>query len=831
MVKRLMPILAALLLFAAAQIHALSLGDITLESAAGEPLQASIELLDSEGLSAFDISVRVASAADFQRFGAERIAALDNLSVVVEFVDDVPVLRVSSPVSINEPFLSLLLDTRWPAGRVLTEYTVRLESPAFSAQSDQQITAAPVQSVFEPVADDADTDTVGDSETVEQAASAGLAATDTPADDEDTSTTRVAPAAASGQSEPVQRAPAAAPEDLANASTLTVNAGDTLWELALRARPDNSVSVQQTMLALQRLNPDAFLGNNINRVMRGEVLRVPELNEIRRLAAAWAIAEVSRQNREFAQPGANAVGSEPVTAGPGTAANGAAQGQLRVVTADDDSEESADASASAASAQSAEQDIARTDEQLDEIEDSLAQREEDLDRLDLENTELSTRLAMLQQQIASAQEIIRLRDLELAQLQQQLADAEPAEAAASSEQTTTITMAPDASPVERFFNMLISNTWALLAAAAVLVLVLVLVLMRRNRAALTQEQRAQRDNDDMPLGEQSEDELLFSGVAAAAAAATPENDAEPASLERADDSQEQGAVTDDGLSDDASDDDFTDDDFPGDNNWDEDGTSSAARVGDAEGSGNADKQGLLDDEFALDDAPEADRAAGKPVTGPAVPGNIPGNNAGNSTDGDADEGPDWGDTDLDLEDDEDNADNEAGEFDEERSDDDDLSWSDADDADDADEAEAPVSDADYDIYDDAGEKAEAATPAIEPQPAPQPEPQPESKPEPEAEADTVPADDDSKGETSADDEFDNLTYVSDEDSFDDDEEEGEDEEFAFLSDSDEATTKLDLARAYIDMGDSDGAQEILLDVVKQGTEAQRRDAQSLLERL
>ncbi|MEX2335464.1 MAG: FimV/HubP family polar landmark protein, partial [Pseudohongiella sp.] len=78
------------------------------------------------------------------------------------------------------------------------------------------------------------------------------------------------------------------------------------------------------------------------------------------------------------------------------------------------------------------------------------------------------------------------------------------------------------------------------------------------------------------------------------------------------------------------------------------------------------------------------------------------------------------------------------------------------------------------------------------------------------------------------DDFDDLAFISNEDSFDD---EDDDEELAFLSDSDEAATKLDLARAYIDMGDSDGAREILAEVVKEGTEAQRRDAESLLERL
>ena len=49
-------------------------------------------------------------------------------------------------------------------------------------------------------------------------------------------------------------------------------------------------------------------------------------------------------------------------------------------------------------------------------------------------------------------------------------------------------------------------------------------------------------------------------------------------------------------------------------------------------------------------------------------------------------------------------------------------------------------------------------------------------------------------------------------------------EFDYLSGTDEAATKLDLARAYIDMGDNDGAREILDEVMKEGTETQRKEA-------
>ena len=59
----------------------------------------------------------------------------------------------------------------------------------------------------------------------------------------------------------------------------------------------------------------------------------------------------------------------------------------------------------------------------------------------------------------------------------------------------------------------------------------------------------------------------------------------------------------------------------------------------------------------------------------------------------------------------------------------------------------------------------------------------------------------------------------------------EDDEFDFLSGTDECATKLDLARAYIDMGDQEGARDILNEVVDEGSEQQQQEARSLMERL
>ena len=114
----------------------------------------------------------------------------------------------------------------------------------------------------------------------------------------------------------------------------------------------------------------------------------------------------------------------------------------------------------------------------------------------------------------------------------------------------------------------------------------------------------------------------------------------------------------------------------------------------------------------------------------------------------------------------------------------------------------------------------APTPAAPPEPAPEPEPAAE------------------KPETKADDSFDDLElddFNFDEDSaaagLDDLDSDDMSDDLGLLGDSDEVATKLDLARAYIDMGDADGAREMLQEVMEEGNDEQKQDANELLSRL
>lgn len=422
MLKRVAVTFTSVVLLAAANAKALGLGEVTLDSALNQPLVARIELLQLDGVVPDQIQVRMASADDFDRLAIARPVFLDNIQLSIQSSGDNSYIQLNSAQAISEPSLSFVLETRWPAGRLLTEHTVRLDQSALAEAS-----GAAVQRLA------AVNPNTANSSAVESEA----------------------------------------------ANSIAVNPDDTLWDIALAVRPDSSVTVQQTMLALQRLNREAFIADNINMVRNGQVLRIPDLAEIRTLDAGGAINEVSRQNQLFDNRLNVPLVAQPLTAQPDPASNVALnRGQLRVVTADDDAPDT-DAVESASGTRSTE-----FDPRVSSLEDQLAVQAEEVDRVTLLNAELSERLSMLEQQIASAREIIRLRDLELTQLQQALmAATEPTEPTepAPADPAPVVSMAAERSLPQTLLDSVIANTYLLLGVAALVILLLVFVLLRRNK--------------------------------------------------------------------------------------------------------------------------------------------------------------------------------------------------------------------------------------------------------------------------------------------------------------------------------------------------------------
>lgn len=368
---------------------ALGLGEIKLLSTLNQPLEAEIKLLQAKELSENEILIGLAGNEDFQRAGIDRLYFLTDLkfSVVLDGPSG-PYIRVSSRKPVREPYVNFLLETQWPNGRILREYTLLMDLPVFSDES-----ARPVQS----------------------------ARTSTPS----TSSTPVrsrpaAPVARPKAEEPTERASAPRPraqtqrQQPSRASQSgdgvygPVGSNDTLWEIALKVRPNRGYSVQQTMLAIQRLNPEAFINGNINLLRKGQVLRVPSAGDIDTVTERQAVSEVAQQNNQWSGSASRDQGAQlegGKRRSPAKAQQQSVSGRLKVAGA----EAREDLQAGRAAGE--------VGGDVESLQNNLAISLEELDRSQRDNSELKDRVEELEDQIQTMERLLAVSSQELRAMQ------------------------------------------------------------------------------------------------------------------------------------------------------------------------------------------------------------------------------------------------------------------------------------------------------------------------------------------------------------------------------------------------------------------------------
>ena len=225
----------------AANVSALGLGEVKLFSSLNQPLMAEIELLQVQDLNRTEILPNLAGRSDFERAGVDRPYALTDLSfkTVVE-ESGKAVIKVSSTRPIQEPYLNFLMEVHWPSGRLLREYTLLLDPPAFSEQPSAPV-EAPAVPDYQPY-------------TVESEVPAGTGYLSVPEEAPIASVPQVVTKLSPGTSRSYSSASMAAGDNY------QVQRNDTLWEIARQIKPGDDLSVQQTMLAIQRDNPPDICG-------------------------------------------------------------------------------------------------------------------------------------------------------------------------------------------------------------------------------------------------------------------------------------------------------------------------------------------------------------------------------------------------------------------------------------------------------------------------------------------------------------------------------------------------------------------------------------------
>jgi pilus assembly protein FimV len=308
-----------LLLLAAtisSQAYAAGLGKLTVTSALGEPLSAEIELVSLQPGEFESLSARVASPDAYRDARIEYVGALRSVKFSTERrPNGQPILKVSSFTPINEPFLDVLVELNWPAGRYQREYPILLDPPGFNQ-------VRPPAAARPSVASSAPTASVS---TTPPASASGTTATPvTPSSTVEPSKPSVASSA------PAKAAPASgSPSDTYG----PVQKGDTLNKIATEVKSD-SVSLEQMLVALYRENQSAFIDNNMNRLKTGQILRVPSASDVSKITESEARKEVRVQVSNWKQYRDSVASS--VAAGPASAASSSNQASGKIATAKPD---------------------------------------------------------------------------------------------------------------------------------------------------------------------------------------------------------------------------------------------------------------------------------------------------------------------------------------------------------------------------------------------------------------------------------------------------------------------------------------------------------------
>ncbi|MDP3847688.1 MAG: FimV/HubP family polar landmark protein [Pseudomonas sp.] len=347
------------------QVWALGLGEVQVQSALSQPLRAQIALHEVAGLNQDEVVVRLASPQAYQQAGLQRDDFLSNVQLSPQLNAQGGVIRISSSQPVREPYLTLLVEVVWPAGRQLREYSLLLDPPSYSYQA--------------PVAP--------------AAPASNLAAN--------------SPSVSAALPSRVSAAPA-----LQAGGHYQTRDNDRLWDIAQDIR--GGATAQQAMLAIQQLNAEAFVGGNINRLRSRQTLQLPTEQQMQQTAAAQALAQVEQQQQSWRSgaPAQRQLDARARTAAAAAPVAPVATDSLSLLGASDGKGNVDKAKGTA--------------EQVtaDQLKAELALTQEGLDLARREGEELNSRLTDLQSQLDKLQRIVTLKDNQLALLQAQLAAAE-----------------------------------------------------------------------------------------------------------------------------------------------------------------------------------------------------------------------------------------------------------------------------------------------------------------------------------------------------------------------------------------------------------------------
>lgn len=299
---------ALALMLASSAAFALGLGDIKVKSRPGQPLVAEIPVVSSDPAEMEHLSARLASGDTFERVGLQRPAGVvRELNFAIGLSDDgKPVIRVTSATPVTQAMVDFLIEVDWGQGRLVREYSALVNGPGTVAATSEPQIEAPEAAPGNTIARVPETAPAAMESLPPAPVAPPMPAAPQPAPQQAASMPQPALAAPEPAPAPrVARAPSPSTHALVKASAkalkaggrTTVRSGQTLSGIA--AQLGDGYSLDQTMLALLRANPDAFIKGNINLLKAGAVLKLPPSAESASLDRTDASAMVRQQMADW----------------------------------------------------------------------------------------------------------------------------------------------------------------------------------------------------------------------------------------------------------------------------------------------------------------------------------------------------------------------------------------------------------------------------------------------------------------------------------------------------------------------------------------------------
>ncbi len=272
----------------------------------------------------------------------------------------------------------------------------------------------------------------------------------------------------------------------------------TLWSIASELRPSRNVSVQQTLLAIYRINPQAFDNQNIHELIPGSRLRVPSLEQVRSATTEQAVAIMKAHELRLKQPKPEKPAPvKQIEVKPKPVAEPTAPKPPVVTPPKPEPVKPVETTANVPPVSTSPQ----GEKQVSELKDKLQGSQSELESLEEKNHRLRLMLSQVQSEVETLKSELNDEERIRSEVEKLLAEERQRVAEQQRMQPSTI-------------DKILSNGWlvglAALIPGALLALLVVMLLGRRSKAK--EEEAAQQQTQDIdplaaPIGLAAADQL------------------------------------------------------------------------------------------------------------------------------------------------------------------------------------------------------------------------------------------------------------------------------------------------------------------------------------